>query len=166
MFRKLVPQFLAVFALAAGTAHAITFTLDDYAKIVERPATGFVDVAYTGSVTLTDGFELLGSSASSLWTAGGELADGVFPHATFALTGTMFTFRVFDTDALGHYAYGADLTSPARLTLSECPIGGGFCNNATVEYSLDIVEKAVPEPASLALLGAGLGLAAVRRRRG
>jgi len=92
MFRKLAPAFLAVFACASGTAHAITFTLDDYAKIVERPATGFVDVAYTGTVTLTDGFELVSSSASSLWTAGGELGDGVFPQTTFALTGTIFTF--------------------------------------------------------------------------
>jgi len=144
MFRKLPPAFLAVFACTSGTAHAITFTLDDYAKIVERPAAGFVDVAYTGTVTLTDGFELVSSSASSLWTAGGELADGGFPQTTFALIGTIFTFRVFDTDVLGHYAYQSDLTSPARLTLSECPIEGGFCNNATVEYSLDIVDKACP----------------------
>lgn len=167
MFRRLVPVFLFVFALAAGTAHAMTFTLDDYAKTVVQPSSGFIDVDFTGTITIDQGFEHAGFSAFSLWTASGDmLGDGspMFPFP-YNLTGTIFTWRVYSTDAPGHYAYRSDLVTLGRISASECQIAGSACGSVPVNYSIDVVAGQAPEPASVALVGAALAGFAMRRRR-
>jgi hypothetical protein len=78
----------------------------------------------------------------------------------------IFSLLIDATD-LGLYAFDSSLLSPAYFSMSECPIGGGVCTNATVNYSVNVVKSAtsVPEPASLALFGVGLlGVAFTTRR--
>ena len=105
----------------------MTFTLDDDAKTVVQPSSGFVDVDFTG--------------------------------------GTIFTWRVYSTDAPGHYAYRSNLVSLVRISAAECQIAGGACGSVPVNYSIDVVARQAPEPASVALVGAGLAGFAIRRRR-
>jgi hypothetical protein len=167
MVRLVVAVLVFGFAAVAGDASAMSFTLDSYTKSVERPASGFIDVDFTGAVTVDDGFQLSLATISPLMTAGGETIDSVWPSLPSGgvpvnTPATMFRVRVADSDAPGHYAFfGAVLAS---VTFFQCPIGGGFCNGETVNYSLDVVE-AVPEPASSVLVAAALVAIAARRRK-
>jgi hypothetical protein len=167
MIRPVVTILVLGLIAVAGDASAMSFTLDSYTKSVERPASGFVDVEFTGTVTVDDGFQLSLATLSPLMTAAGEMIDSVWPLLP---TGgipvntptTLFLVRVADTDAAGHYAFfGAALAS---VSFFQCPIGGGFCNGETVNYSLDVVEK-IPEPAASVLVSAALVAIAARRRK-
>lgn len=168
MLSKLIPVFVAVSLASVGTAHAITFTLDDVLPTVERPLVGFVDVPFTGTVTIDQGYELLSVAASALYRAPGtaaEVLENPFPTLTFNLTGVLFTVRVTSTDELGTYNLRVGGADPATITYSECPIGGGFCQSASSIFGVDVVAPRVPEPATFALLLFGGGAAAWRRRR-
>jgi hypothetical protein len=141
--------------------------MDNPNQTIVRPTSGFVDVDYTGTIGLTDGFEVELASVTPLLTAFGDLIGGGFPLVTFNSAGVLFSVRVLSTDVLGLYDRTYDLTSPASVTFFECPIAGGLCNGDVVRYSLNVVDRLpVPEPTALALLGAGLlaGLGASRRR--
>jgi hypothetical protein len=81
------------------------------------------------------------------------------------LSGVLFAVTVAATDTLGLYAFDFSLVNPASVTFFECPIGGGLCNGATVNYSVNVVAQTVPEPATLTLFGLTLGGLAVARRR-
>jgi len=52
------------------------------------------------------------------------------------------------------------------FSFAECPIGGGFCNNAGGTYSINVVDSlTVPEPTTLSLFGVAMLVGfAVRRR--
>ena len=168
MFRRLVPVLFLVGAVGISDANAMAISVDSVAQTIARPASGFVDVLFTGTITLDPGFEQAGAFLTVLLTAGGDLIDSSFPTVTNNLTGTLFSVRVASTDGLGLYAFQADLVHPALINFFECQIGGGACNTATVNYSVNVVPAApVPEPASLLLVGSGIAavMAQVRNRR-
>lgn len=170
MFR-LLPAALLVLAttmLTPRPAEAIIVTLDDSSLTVVRPLTGTTRVDFTGNITLTDGFDLSLASLTPLFNeSGNSLAASFFPDVPFNLSGVLFSMVVSATDALGHYAYWVPPTSAASIAWFECPVGGGFCNSSgNLNYSVDVVAAAVPEPSTLALFGiGGLALYTFRRRR-
>jgi hypothetical protein len=169
MFNK---NHMATLVAATGlffvstAANAITLTLDEYSKTVLQPASGFVQVDFTGTVTLTEGYEGGYGASSSIWNAAGDIAYGTYGNPTGNYTGVIFSLLIDATD-LGLYAFDHTLLRLAYFTTSECPTVGGICNNATVNYSVNVVKPvtSVPEPASFTLLGASLlGLAFSTRR--
>jgi len=152
--------------LVSNNAHAIFVTLDDNSLTVTRPLSGTTVVDFIGQVTLSTGYEAQGGALSSLWTAGGDMIDSAFPSFTHNLSGVLFSVTVSAVDGLGLYAFDSTLSSPAWVSFAECQIGGGSCNNFGVNYSLDVVEATVPEPASIALVALGLvGLGFYRRKK-
>lgn len=167
---SMITRLLALGAVLVlpATSHAIVIHADNLNQTVERPATGFVDVAYTGTLEYAAGWEAAGGSATSLWTAAGDILDVGSPDFLFGVGGVLFTWRVTSADSLGFYDRNATLTNPARISFAECEIGGSACRSVVLNYSLNVVERVpVPEPTTLSLLGASLlaGFVAARRRR-
>ena len=162
----------ALFVLAGtlivpATSNAILVTVDNLNQTVARPATGTTDVEFTGHITVTPEFEYISASATSLWTAAGDLIEGATAIPTFLLDGVIFRVTVGADDALGLYAFDISRTNPAFISFGECPIPGGSCNSFRVNYSINLVDAVpVPEPATLTLLGLGLlAVCGVARRR-
>lgn len=156
---------LAAALIAPVTSQAIIVTIDNPNQTILRPTSGTATVTFTGTIDITPGFELISASVTSLWNASGDLIAGVFPDVKFGAGGVLFTVLVDSTD-IGLYAYNISLVNPALFSFAECPIGGGFCNNAGGTYSVNVVDSlAVPEPATLTLFGAAMLFGFGLRRR-
>jgi PEP-CTERM motif len=156
---------LAAALIAPVTSQAIMVTIDNPNQTVLRPTVGTTTVTFTGTIGITPGYELISASVTSLWNASGDLIIGVFPDVEFGVGGVLFTVLVGSTDS-GLYAYDISLVNPARFNFAECPIPGGFCNNAGGTYSINVVDTLpVPEPTTLSLFGVAMLVGfAVRRR--
>jgi PEP-CTERM motif-containing protein len=78
------------------------------------------------------------------------------------MDGVLFSLIVSATDALGTYQFFTPGSNLASITWFECPIGGGLCNGSgPINYSLNVIDAAVPEPATVTLIALGLGVFAL-----
>ncbi|MEC5385282.1 PEP-CTERM sorting domain-containing protein [Uliginosibacterium sp. H3] len=171
MLKKLLSTLAALLALGAGSANAIVLTLDDANLTVIRPLSGSASASFSGSYTLTPGFEFISLGIDIPYTAGGEGLDDSSPSTTFTPGAFVFTFTILPTDTLGLYdTYLRGGLS--MISAGECAVGGGICNNSSsIPFSITIVEggegdgNRIPEPGSLALAFLGLGGLLIARRR-
>jgi hypothetical protein len=161
--RAIVATAVFVAGVASGTAHAIAITLDNPDQTVVRPTSGVTTVDFTGHISIDDGFDGPGYIAYSAMTATGDFLQFPLPLLTFNTDGILFSLQVAATDALGLYNLNF-FSSPLFLQIYECPRVSGECPGAAVNYSLNVVAAAVPEPATFGLLAIGcVGFVFVRR---
>ena len=146
-----------------GVAASGTFTTGD-----TPDAGGFHEItAITGS---RNGVAIIG-----LWPAGSPIpgnepfaVDDLVSPAAEQLTGDGFGYQLADGNYVSPF-FASFLTPAGYLEVySAAPFTPGFTNFGPEDSELPITFLAVPvpEPDGLALLGAGVGLAALARRRG
>lgn len=160
--RTIAATLFLVASVIAGTANAITVTLDNAHQTVVRPDTGTTRVDFTGHITIDDDYLCCGSIQDALYDASGVFFG--FPTATGLLDGVLFYFDISDRSPLGLFAFNNTRTDPVGYTFYDCPPTIGICSGATVTYSLNVVAASVPEPATLGLVSIGfLGFVVARR---
>lgn len=157
---------------SAGALASFNLDLDENYKSTLLPNTGSVVLTFSGKVDVflpsfdvnAGLVEVPGLTPSSDFLAAAftpafvSYMSGISPGADYI--GDIFTVTVNSTDAAGEYFYNSTLDSP----LAEIKIGA---TNGLVAFTdaegFGVTVNAVPEPASMAVLG--LGAAALLRRR-
>ncbi|MBX3111561.1 MAG: PEP-CTERM sorting domain-containing protein [Fimbriimonadaceae bacterium] len=159
-----------LFAFAASANAVVNFNITNPSQTVAAPGSGYVLVTFAGTVTLTGGFTPAGLSVE--WPGNGStfltfdsFDAGFLAYVSAAVvdsnyTGNLFSFQVQSTDTPGLYDLNSNGSSPfAEATFDATRNGVRASDN---EF-FDITVTAVPEPASMAVLG--LGAAALLKRR-
>ena len=170
MKRTLILAGLLAFAASANAV--LNFNISNPSQTVAAPNSGFVLVTFAGTVTASGGFAA--TSAAVEWPGNGtnfltfDSFDSGFlaylgaavPNANYS--GDLFSIQVASTDVPGLYDQnnGGFGSSPFAEAIVYGTKNG---LEASDNEFFDITVTAVPEPASMAVLG--LGVAALLRRR-
>jgi hypothetical protein len=169
MNRILSVFILLLYGIAAQAVPI--FTLDDPNRIVERPTSAFIDLAYYGELQLDEGDVVLNVFTNGVYSSSGDqlaISDaGLNPGVMAVGEGYRFSVRVESDSALGLYNLDSSLSNPAVwgfdvMTANESIIP------LYEEFSVSVTDNSarVPEPSSLLLIAIGLlSLGLVRRRK-
>ena len=182
MFALTSCALLALITFAPATAKAvampITFTLDNPNQTVMAPSSGFINVDFTGTVTLAPGFNLTTGSIDMAYEATlTKHLDGLFTNAfaiflnggTGTFSGAIFNVTVPAGTSIDLYSFNSSgLSSMVTLfgsfkggsrTLGE----GGI--SASQAFSVKVIGGTVPEGgSSLLLLGLSFAMLFAGRR--
>lgn len=158
---------------AASSFGALNLDLNENYKSTLLPNTGSVDIMFSGKVDiLLPGYDIIDGFLEfpRLTPTTGAFLSVTFVPAflTYAnaanpgvdYNGDIFFVTVLSTDATGEYFYNnASATDFAELSLTAS--NGTFSSTDIEMFGVDV--NAVPEPATMAVLG--LGAAALLRRK-
>lgn len=160
---------LPLLAAAAISSAAINFEFDNSEAFVTAPESGSITYTFTGTVTVDPGFTVSGASLINPYMANSttgltamfanDLLNWIL-NPTSTYTGALLTVMIDSTSPAGEYGYALNSTSPSTLTISATD--GVNTYGDSEAYVVNV--EAVPEPATMAVLGLGAA-ALVRRRR-